>query len=121
MKVFTRVDRHSDERRDLTAFRPTSDFPRVSEAKVLIVKQNGVRLGNHAHPHFEGFFLVAGTCIIRTWTEAGGLQEQKLSAPVMFMFEPGEEHLLVCSNGVTLVGYMPVTFEQENNTPATHL
>jgi len=121
MKIFSVVDSNSDDRRDLTAFRPTSDFPQVVEAKVLVVKKDGVQLGNHSHPHVEGFFLVAGTCIVRTWTKTGGAQEQHFSAPVMFMFEPGEEHLLICSSEVILVGYMPVIFEEENNTSATHV
>ncbi len=121
MKIFSVADSHSDDRRDLTAFRPTSDFPQVAETKVLVVKKDGVSLGNHSHPHVEGFFLVAGTCIVQTWRKTEGTQEQQLSAPVMFMFEPGEEHLLTCPNGVILVGYMPVTFEEENNTPATHV
>ena len=121
MIVFEIADQHEDQRRKLTAFRPPVEFPKTAEAKVLITKQDGVRLGNHSHPHLEGFFLVSGSCVIKTWTELGGAKEQILEAPIMFMFEPDEEHLLVCSNGMTLVGYMPVTFEEENNAKATHL
>ena len=122
MHVFNQVDGHDDSRRTLTAFRPSSDFPRSAEAKVLVVKQDGVRLGNHAHPHFEGFFLVFGSCVVRTWKdEQEGVTESRLEAPVMFMFEPNEEHILTCSADMVLVGYMPVTFEEENNTPAIHL
>ena len=88
---------------------------------MLVVKSDGVRLGNHSHPHPEGFFLVMGNCVVRTWSEQEGVQEHPLVAPIMFMFEPGEEHLLTCSADMILVGYMPVTFEEENNTPAAHL
>ncbi|MDP3997534.1 MAG: hypothetical protein Q8P73_03480 [bacterium] len=123
MRVFTVADSHEDDRRALTAFRPPAEFPNVAEAetKVLVVKQEGVKLGNHSHPHYEGFLLVKGMCDVRTWTEFEGLQEHGLEAPVMFMFEPGEEHVLTCSEDMVLVGYMPVTFENENNTLATHL
>lgn len=121
MKIFPVADGHSDARRDLTAFRPSADFPRTAESKVLVVKADGVRLGNHSHPHVEGFFLITGSCVVRTWSEQHGVQEQTLNAPIMFMFEPGEEHILTCSAGMVLVGYMPVTFEHENNAPAVHL
>lgn len=121
MQIFPIADQHRDDRRDLTAFRPPPDFPRVAEGKVLITKRDGVRLGNHSHPHFEGFFLVRGSCTVRTWSADKGVQELPLTAPVMFMFEPNEEHLLTCSEGMVLVGYMPVTFEEERNVPATHL
>ncbi|MBI4434386.1 hypothetical protein HY635_01010 [Candidatus Uhrbacteria bacterium] len=121
MQIFPVADHHSDDRRDLTAFRPPPEFPRAAEAKVLVTKKAEVRLGNHSHPHFEGFFLVAGSCTVRTWTPTGGVQEQSLSAPIMFMFEPNEEHLLTCSEGMVIVGYMPVTFEEERNVPAQHL
>lgn len=121
MKIFSKVDSHDDERRVLTAFRPTPDFPRSAEAKVIVTKHAGVRLGNHSHPHIEGFFLVSGSCAVRTWTSGQGQKEERLVAPVMFMFEPNEEHVLVCSDNMILVGYLPVTFEQENNIPATHL
>ena len=121
MKVFPVADTHTDERRTLTAFRPSADFPHTAEGKVLITKKDGVRLGNHSHPHVEGFFLVQGECTVRTWTQAGGVKDHALKAPVMFMFEPHEEHILTCSDTMILVGYMPITFEEENNTPASHL
>lgn len=121
MKIFPVADSHEDERRKLTAFRPSPDFPHVKEAKVLITKSENVCLGRHSHSHVEGFFLVSGTCVIKTWTAADGAQEQQLSAPVMFMFEPEEEHLLTCSKDMILVGYMPTSFEEENNSPATHI
>ncbi|MEI7620364.1 MAG: hypothetical protein WCJ57_02230 [Candidatus Falkowbacteria bacterium] len=121
MLVFTEADSHEDDRRKLTAFRPTPDFPKATEAKVINVKSDGVILGKHSHNHVEGFLLASGSCLIKTWTETKWLQEQELSAPTMFIFEPGEEHLLTCSKGTILVGYMPVTFEDENNTPATHV
>lgn len=121
MKIFPVADSHSDARRDLAAFRPSDDFPQTAEGKVLVVKTDGVRLGNHSHPHVEGFFLVSGSCVVRTWSEAEGVQERTLAAPVMFMFEPDEEHVLTCSADMILVGYMPVTFEHENNTRAGHL
>jgi hypothetical protein len=121
MKIFKVADKHEDERRNLTAFRPTADFPKTVEGKVIVVKRDGMKLGNHSHPHPEGFFLVVGNCTVRTWTKDNNIQEQKLQAPVMFMFDPGEEHLLTCSVGMVLVGYMPITFEEENNTPATHI
>jgi len=115
------ADSNSDERRDLIAFRPPSDFPQATEAKMLSVKNDGTVLGNHAHPHAEGFFLVSGSCLVRTWTKTNGVKERELSAPVMFYFEPEEEHALICSKGTIIVGYMPTTFTKENNTPATHL
>ena len=121
MIVFPVADTNSDVRRKLTAFRPPPDFPRVVEAKVLRAKKEGIVLGNHSHPHVEGFFLVQGHSTIRTWTLYDGVQEQQLAAPVMFMFEPDEEHILVCSRGMILVGYSPVTYADENNTTATHL
>ncbi|MFA6423927.1 MAG: hypothetical protein WCV83_01275 [Candidatus Magasanikbacteria bacterium] len=121
MQIFLVADSHSDSRRDLTAFRPPPYFPKPVESKVLITKSKGVRLGNHSHAHVEGFFLVKGRCRVRTWTENGGVWDHVIMAPTMFMFEPGEEHVLACSAGMILVGYMPVTFEDQKNFPATHL
>jgi len=121
MKRFEAADHHSDARRDLTAFRPPADFPHVTEAKILCVKEEGITLGRQYRPHAEGFFLAVGSCVVNTWSEKKGLQTTPLSGPIMFSFEPHEEHALVCSKGMILIGYMPVTFENENNTPATHL
>ena len=114
MKLFKPTNKHTDERRDLMAFRLPSNFPRTVEGKMLIIKKDGVKLGNHSHPHTEGFFLVTGSCTVRTWTKKNGVQEHCLKAPVMFMFFPNEEHLLfTCSRKMTLVGYMPITFKEE--------
>lgn len=121
MKIILVADRHSDTRRDLIAFRPPSDFPVVAEAKVLVAKLDGIRLGNHSHPHVEGFMLAAGKCHIRTWSQAEGLRDHDLTAPTLFMFEPDEEHVVIGSENMVLVGYLPVTFEQEHNVSATHL
>lgn len=121
MKKFPVADSHTDERRTLTAFRPSADFPHTVEGKVLITQKDGVQLGNHSHPHAEGFFLIQGRCRIRTWTQTDGVQEHELQAPVMFMFSPHEEHVLTCSEDMILVGYVPTTFEKENSTPASHL
>ena len=115
------ADRNRRVGRTLVAFRPPPDFPKTVEAKVITVDQHGVRLGRHSHPHAEGFFLVVGGCTVWTWTEADGLHDTTLEAPAMFMFEPGEEHVLICSQGMVLVGYMPVTFDEENSIPATHI
>mgnify|MGYP001571610977 FL=1 len=49
------------------------------------------------------------------------MEERELSAPIMFVFEPGEEHIFICSSGMILVGYTPTTFKPENLIPATHL
>lgn len=121
MKIFSVANTHDDARRTIVAFHLPPEFPRVAEAKVLTSKQGGVVLGNHSHTHYEGFFLVQGACTVLTWTEAEGVLEHVLQAPAMFMFEPGEEHRLTCSKDLILVGYMPVTYEDENNTRATHL
>lgn len=121
MKIFPITDENNDDRRNLTAFNPPFDSPAPVEAKVLVVKHDGVRLGNHSHPHAEGFMLASGSCKVQTWTASDGNKEYELVAPTMVMFEPGEEHLLTCSKGMILVGYMPVPFSEQNNTLATHL
>lgn len=121
MILIQQIDKNDDFRRCLTAFRPPADFPKSAESKVIITKKDGVQLGNHSHPHNEGFMLVSGSCSVRTWTEKSGVQELELTAPIMFMFEQDEEHLLTCSNEMVLIGYMPITFMEENNTRATHL
>jgi len=121
MLVLEKVDSHDDERRTLIAFRPPDIFPKVVEGKMLVVKNDGVSLGKHSHPHNEGFFLAAGACNIKTWTAEHGVQEKYLVAPIMFMFEPNEEHLLICAKGTIIIGYMPVIFGNENNAPAVHL
>ena len=121
MRIFKVADRHENDRRVLTAFEPSSDFPNPVEAKVIVTKFSGVWLGNHSHEHFEGFFLVAGTCTVRTWTEREGVKDHALIGPIMFLFEPGEEHILTCSEGMILVGFMPLTFKNQHNTAATHI
>jgi hypothetical protein len=121
MKVFTPTNEHSDNRRDLSAFQLPPEFPTVAETKVLVVKGKAVELGRHYHPHPEGFLLAAGSCVVRTWTPGSGVCETEIHAPQLFMFEAQEEHLLTCEQGTVLVGYMPVTFSDENNTPAIHV
>ena len=121
MEIIRWADFNSDDRRDLTAFRPGSEFPLLVEGKVIVVKRDGVELGNHSHSHVEGFLLVSGLCHIVTWTADGGRASQGIIAPAMFMFEKGEEHVLYCSADTILVGYMPVSYKDEHNTPAIHL
>jgi len=121
MILFEITSKNEDERRYLTAFELPTNFPVVAEAKMLATKQDGVRLGNHSHPYCEGFFLVAGSCQIRTWTEKSGIQEHNLTAPAMFMFEAGEEHALTCNDQTILVGYSPMPFEKQDHIPSKNL
>jgi hypothetical protein len=122
MRVFEKVCAHEDDRRTLEAFSPSAGFPVSVEVKIIRTSCEGVRLGNHSHPHREGFFLVVGHCRVRTWKEGDeSVQEHTLVAPVMFEFDPREEHLLTCSSNMILIGFSPTIFDEGNNIPATRL
>ena len=110
-----------DDRRTISPCEfPVENFvPR--ESKIINKCADGAVLGLHSHPHKEVFHLIAGTCLVRTWSEQGGMNEYAFTAPVCFMFEPNEEHVVICSKTTVLFGQSPVVFEEENNVESTHL
>jgi hypothetical protein len=122
MIVIYTARENENRQRVLAAFSLPPEFPAVVEAEMISAhKVSQVLLGGHSHPHSEGFFLVEGSLVAKTWTSEKGYEHRALSSPVMFMFKPREEHQLICSYGTILVGLSPVAFGEENNTPAEHL
>jgi hypothetical protein len=116
LKQIIQTDAHIDQRPSLAAWEYGG-----GEVKELVITEDKVRLGNHAHRCGEMYIIAAGTCVIRTWSRRDGLNEVNLDAPAVVRVEPREEHLFICSKGTILIGIVPQKFNEKGMIPATHL
>ena len=121
MKTIKPFDSHDSKMRLLTAW---EDICGIPEIKVLHTKKDRAFLGGtigHKHDYSETYLLAHGESTWYTWNKTDGQQIHELKAPTLFIIEPNEEHAVIASNDMVLVGLLPQKFQPGSHIDAEHL
>ncbi len=120
MEIIEYINRHIDNRRELTEF-ITDNFLKTVEMKIISVKEDNAVLGKHYHLYKEILLFASGKCKVITWKKDIGLTEKELIAPTLITFEKEEEHILICEKGTIFIECVQNVYTKKDNMPSKHI